>query len=253
MIKKIIFFAVCFMAIAGLIASEYLSGAYTVYTAGKVSSRKLPIYRVGRDDGLISISFDCAWGAEYTDKILDALDFYGIKCTFFAVQFWAERYPEYLKKISEKGHEIGTHSATHPKMSELSESAIIEELKTSSEAITAVTGKAVELFRAPFGDYDDLLIETASGLGLYTIQWDVDSLDWKDLSAEQIATRVISRVKSGSIILCHNNGLHTAESLPLIFAALIEKGYVFAPIGSLIYRENYEINVDGEQVSKSNN
>ena len=114
--------------------------------------------------------------------------------------------------------------------------------------VEKITGKKVELFRPPYGDYNDLLVSTAREMGLYTIQWSVDSLDWKDLSAEQIATRILKNAKSGSIILCHNNGLHTAESLPLIFSALQEKGFVFEPIGALIYKESYTVDVNGKQI-----
>ena len=162
----------------------------------------------------------------------------------------AEKYPEYVKKIDEAGHEIGTHSKTHPYMSKLSESEIREELSSSSGAITAVTGKKVELFRPPYGDYDNLLIDTSNSMGLYPIQWDVDSLDWKNLSATDIAMRIINGVKPGSIILCHNNGLHTAEALPLIFSTLQNRGYEFVPIGELIYRENYAIDSAGKQYLK---
>ena len=82
----------------------------------------------------------------------------------------------------------------------------------------------------------------------YPIQWSVDSLDWKDLSAREIETRVISGVKSGAIVLFHNQGLHTAEALPNVIKALKEKGYEFVPIGELIYRENYKIAPDGAQI-----
>ena len=84
-------------------------------------------------------------------------------------------------------------------------------------------------------------------MGIMPVQWDVDSLDWKDLSAADIAERIISRVKSGSIILCHNNGLHTAEALPIVIDALHAKGFTFVPIGELIYYENYTIDVTGRQ------
>ena len=208
----------------------------------------MPVYGVKRDDDSLSISFDCAWGVEYTDGILDALDFYGVKATFFVVQFWAEKYPDYLKKIVERGHEVGTHSKTHPKMSKLSAEAIEEELKSSVAAIENVTGQKVKLFRPPFGDYDDKVITAAENLGLYTIQWNVDSLDWKNLSAEQIAARVIKKAGSGSIILMHNNGLHTAESLPLIFTATQQKGFVYRPIGELIYTDDFRITPDGTQI-----
>ena len=220
-------------------------GAYAVNAMTK--ARSLPIYSVAREEKKIAISFDCAWGTEHTDAILKALDQNDVRCTFFMVEFWTEKYPEYVKKIDEAGHEIGTHSKTHPYMSKLSEAEIRAELSSSSEAITAVTGKKVDLFRPPYGDYDNLVIDTAKSMGIYCIQWDVDSLDWKDLSATDIAMRIINGVKPGSIILCHNNGLHTAEALPLIFSTLQNRGYEFVPIGELIYRENYTIDSAGKQ------
>ena len=133
-------------------------------------------------------------------------------------------------------------------MSKQSAEQIKDELNTSSKAIEKITGQKVELFRPPYGDYDDLLIKTARNMGIYTIQWSVDSLDWKDLTAEQIATRILKKAESGSIILCHNNGLHTAESLPLIFSALIEKGLNFKPIGELIYKNEYKVDAGGKQI-----
>ena len=219
--------------------------AYAVFTGGTV--RSLPVYSVETQEKKISISFDCAWGTEYTDELLDVLERENVRATFFMVEFWTEKYPEYVKKIDEKGHEIGTHSATHSYMSKLSEEEIRQELTSSSQAIEEVTGKKTQLFRPPYGDYDDLLIDTAKSMGLYSIQWDVDSLDWKDLSANDIAMRVINRVQNGSIILCHNNGLHTAEALPVILDTLKNKGYEFVPVGELIYKENYTIDVNGRQ------
>ena len=224
-----------------------LSNKQTALVYQNRAERSLPIYRVARDDKRVAISFDCAWGVEHTDQILTALDKFDIKCTFFAVEFWVEKYPDYVKKIVERGHEMGTHSKTHSHMSKMSEEQIIAELESSKKAIENLTGKAVTLFRAPFGEYDDLLINTATRLGLYTVQWDVDSLDWKDLSAPDIAQRVIKRVKSGSIILCHNNGLHTAESLEMIFSTLLACGYEFVPISKLIYTSDYYIDAQGQQ------
>ena len=236
---------VCLVALGALTA--YAADASAVYWGNK---RSLPIYSVEREDNKIAISFDCAWGTEHTDAILEHLAAGKVRATFFMVQFWTERYPEYVRKIDAGGHEIGTHSATHSAMSRLSGTEIEKELKTSSDAITAVTGKPVEVFRPPFGDYDDLLIDTCAAMGVYPIQWDVDSLDWKDLSASDIAARIVERVKSGSIILCHNNGLHTAEALPIVIDSLRAKGYEFVPVGELIYRENYTIDNTGRQIAK---
>ncbi len=223
-----------------------------VASASAKNKRKLPIYRVQTQEKKVAISFDCAWGVDYTDKLLDVMEKEKVKCTFFTVEFWAKAHPDYLKKISEKGHEIGTHSATHPYMSKLDKNAIVKELTTSSSAIESVTGKKVELFRPPYGDYSDRLIETAQELNLYTIQWDVDSLDWKNLSANEIKNRVVTKVQNGSIVLFHNQGLHTAEALPEIIKALKEKGFTFVPIGELIYRDNYQMLSDGTQQKLEN-
>ena len=221
--------------------------ALSVGSATASAERKLPIYCVEKTEKLISISFDCAWGVEYTDKILDELDRHGVKCTFFAVEFWVEKYPEYAKKIVERGHELGTHSKTHPYMSKLTKGQVCDELNSSSKKIEETTGIKPTLFRPPYGDYNNTLIETCAELNLYPIQWDVDSLDWKNLSATEISLRVINGVKAGSIILCHNNGLHTAEALPMIFSTLQNRGYEFVPIGQLIYKTNYTVDHTGKQ------
>lgn len=244
-LRKTVLYCAAAAVIAALVLALRLTGAYAVYTGGTV--RDLPVYSVEREDKKIAISFDCAWGTDYTDKLLEVLGREQVHATFFMVEFWAEKYPDFVKKIDEAGHEIGTHSATHSYMSKFSEEQIRAELASSSEAIETVTGKRPELFRAPYGDYNDRLIRTAREEGFYTIQWDVDSLDWKDLSANDIAMRVISRVQSGSIILCHNNGAHTAEALPIILDTLKNKGYEFVSIGQLIYRDNFTVDANGRQ------
>ncbi len=217
---------------------------------GTSSSRSLPIYSVETEEKKVAISFDCAWGVEHTDALLDCMEKNDVRCTFFAVQFWVERYGEYVEKIIAAGHEMGTHSRTHPYMSKLSKEQIQSELTTSKEAIEKLTGQKVTLFRPPYGDYNNLLIDTCAEMGLYPIQWDVDSLDWKNLSATEIAMRIINGAKNGSIILCHNNGLHTAEALPLIFSTLKNRGYEFVPISELIYKKNYTIDHNGRQIAQ---
>ncbi len=233
--------------IAVIIISLFTCGG-SVSAFSKTARKQLPIYRVKTDEKKIAISFDCAWGVDYTDTLLSIMKEEDVRCTFFMVEFWTKKYPDYVKKISDYGHEIGTHSATHPYMSKLDKAAIQKELTTSKTAIENITGKKVEVFRPPYGDYDDLLIDTAKELGLFTIQWDVDSLDWKDLSATEIKERVIKKTKSGSIVLFHNQGKNTAKALPSIIKALKAEGYTFLPIGELIYKSDYRMAVDGEQI-----
>ena len=245
-LRNLVFAALAALLITVLSVSVYFTGAYAVYYGN--TPRLSPIYSVEREENVVSISFDCAWGTEHTDEILNALKVSNVRATWFMVEFWTEKYGDYVKKIDAAGHEIGTHSSTHSYMSKQNAEEIKLELSTSSEAIESITGKKVELFRPPYGDYDDELIKTASELGYYTIQWDVDSLDWKDLSASDIAVRVINAVQNGSIILMHNNGLHTAEAVPIILETLKNRGYSFVPIGELIYRENYSIDGTGRQI-----
>ncbi len=245
------FFSVLFALVIAMLSTCVVcvrQGTSSSTETGASAKRALPIYSVERSDKKISISFDCAWGVDYTDTLLSVMEKNDVRCTFFAVQFWVEKYPEYAEKIIAAGHELGTHSRTHSYMSKLSKDEIYDELSTSSKAIEKLTGQKVTLFRPPYGDYNDTLITTSLEMGLYPIQWDVDSLDWKNLSATELAMRVINGAKSGSIILCHNNGLHTAEALPLIFSTLKNRGYEFVPISELIYTKNYTVDHNGRQI-----
>ena len=212
-------------------------------------SKQLPIYSVDTDEKKIAISFDCAWGNEHTRPILDILDQYDVKTTFFMVRFWAVKFPEDVLEIHNRGHEIGNHSSTHPNMSSLSAEEITKELKGAEEVIESITGQKHIVFRPPFGAYSNCLIQTCEDLGYYVIQWDVDSLDWKNITAAQIVDRVTRNVKPGSIVLFHNNAEHVEEYLPAILDRLKSEGYQIVPVGDLIMKENYHIDHAGRQVA----
>ena len=203
------------------------------------------------DEKKIAISFDAAWGAEYTDEILDILKKRNIKTTFFLVGFWVDKYPEQVKRIASEGHEIGNHSTTHPHMSQLSSEQIRMEIETTQKKIEELAGdRAVKLFRPPFGDYNDRLILTCREMGFYPIQWDVDSLDWKEYGVDHMFNQVIKKVRSGSIVLFHNNAKYIVQALPLILDHILEEGYSIVPISELIYKDNYYIDHTGRQKKK---
>ena len=212
--------------------------------------RKVPVYYVGTDKKQVAISFDAAWGADKTERIMEICDEFGVKATFFLVGMWVEKYPEIAKKIYDNGFEIGTHSNTHPDMTKLSKEDQKLELSTSINLIKNITGQDVEIFRPPFGAYNDTLINTASELGLVTIQWDVDSLDWKGLSAMEINNRVLNGVRNGSIILCHNNSDHILDALPIMLDRLLKRGFKVTPVGELIYKTDFVIDNNGMQTAK---
>lgn len=210
--------------------------------------RKIPIYSVDKQEKIVALSFDAAYGSDKTQKILEILEQYNATATFFLVGFWVDKYPELTKEISNRGFEIGTHSNMHEHMSKMSASAIEEDLSVSIKKIEDTIGKKVDLFRPPYGEYNNTLLEEAEKLNLYTIQWSVDSLDWKGISADAMTGRVVSRIHEGAIVLFHNNSDHILEALPKILELLTSRGYKFTTVGELIYRENYKIDNNGKQI-----
>ena len=215
------------------------------------SDRLLPIYCVETDKKQIAISFDAAWGNDDTETLINILKEYKVPATFFVVGAWVDKYPESVKQLSDAGHRIENHSNTHPYMTQLSTQQMCDELNSCNEKIKSITGRAPTLFRPPYGDYDNATIEAVQSLKMYTIQWSVDSLDWKDSATpENICERVTSRVKNGSIVLFHNDADHTPAALPNILKCLLDEGYEFVFIEDLIYKDNYEIIHDGTQCKK---
>ncbi len=209
--------------------------------------RQLPIYCVQRDQKMLSISFDAAWGNEDTQQLIDILDRYNVKATFFVVGDWVDRYPESVKALHDAGHEIMNHSNTHAHLPQLSAQQITDDLNACNDKIEAVTGVRPTLMRPPYGDYDDNSIRAIRAMDMEPIQWDVDSLDWKDLSAPDITKRVTSKVCPGSIVLFHNAAKHTPEALPGIIESLLQEGYTFVPVSQLILTGDYTIDHTGRQ------
>lgn len=211
---------------------------------------QLPIYCVQTEEPKIALTFDAAWGNEDTKQILDILEKHDVKVTFFMTGGWVSSYPDDVKAILEGGHDLGNHSENHKNMSQLSDAEKTEELMSVHNKVKELTGYEMFLFRPPYGDYDDAVVENAKQNGYYTIQWDVDSLDWKDYGVDAIIDTVCKHkhLGNGSIILCHNGAKYTAQALDAMITNLKEQGYEFVPLSELIYRENYEMNHEGRQI-----
>lgn len=227
--------------------------ALTAVAVGSVSvragnNRKLPIYCVETDKKQIAISFDAAWGNDDTQTLIDILKEYDVPATFFVVGSWVDKYPESVKALSDAGHQVQNHSNTHPHMPQLSKAQMCDELESCNSKIEKITGVRPTLHRPPYGDYDNMLIEAAESLNMHTIQWSVDSLDWKDsATADSICKRVTGKVTNGSIVLFHNDADHTPEALPAILKCLKNEGYEFVFISDLILKDNYTIDHTGKQ------
>lgn len=229
-----------------------LFGAQKVAVEVASDLRSLPIYCVEtkNQEKKIALGINCAWGNEDIPSILDTLDDAGIKATFFMVGTWCDKYPDSVKLIAERGHEIGNHSDTHADMPSLSEAQIEEEIENCSQKIEKITGKKPDLFRCPSGSYNNLVVETAVRLGYYPIQWSVDSLDWKDLKPAEMEERILPNLTYGDILLFHNDTDYTARALPELIAKIQDKGYTFVTVGELIHRGDYTVDVTGRQFEK---
>lgn len=210
--------------------------------------RKLPVYRVDTgEEKVVALSFDAAWGADKTDGIIDILNKYNIKATFFLVGFWVNKYEAEVKKIAENGLDIGNHSNNHLKMSTLQNQAICDEIEYVNKKVESLTGKRPYVFRAPFGDYNNRLIENVTNLNMQAVQWSIDTLDWKGLQADEILQRVKAKVSYGDIILFHNNSDHVLDALPKVIEYLLESGYTFRTVSDLVYKSGFTIDVNGVQ------
>lgn len=211
-----------------------------------IMAREVPVYRVNRDDKAIALTIDAAWDADKTDFILDTLDRYKVKATFFLCGVWVDAYPDKVKEIAARGHVIGNHSKTHPHMNRLSEDEIKKELTVLDDTIESLTDRRCTLFRAPFGEYNDTVVNTVRELGYEIVQWDVDSIDWKEgRSADTILNTVLSKLKSGSIILCHNNGYNIETYLPKLLEAAMAEGFRFVTVPELLPEGEHTIDGNG--------
>lgn len=221
-----------------------------VTVSSTINGRELPIYCVETEEKKIALSFDAAWGNQDTAQILDILKKHNVKVTFFMTGGWVENYPDDVKAILAAGHDLGNHSENHKNMSQLSNDEKKQELMKVHEKVKRLTGYEMYLFRPPYGDYDNEVIRTATQCGYYTIQWDVDSLDWKDYGVDSIIQTVCGHkhLGNGSIILCHNGAKYTAQALDAMLTGLKEKGYEIVPVSELIYRDGYHMNPEGRQI-----
>lgn len=233
----------------GILMAVHL-GDTAIAVNSTYGDRELPIYSVDTEEKKIAISFDAAWGAEDFPKIIEVLDKHNIKTTFFMTGEWVEKYPDCVKTLVEKGHDLGNHSATHPDMTKLSKEAQKEQILKVHDVVKELTGYEMELFRPPYGAYNNEVIRTCYEIGYYPIQWSVDSLDWKDLSATEIINKVCNHkaLDNGAIILCHNGAKHTAEALDEMLTNLKNQGYEIVPISELIIRENFHMDATGQQI-----
>ncbi len=245
--KKSVIVAVCLILVVVVVGVS----VGLVATGEVTAKRLLPIYSVERNDGKVALTFDCAWGADKTRSIMDEIEKNGYKCTFFATGFWIEENGELVKEIYARGHQVANHSENHPHLTKADSKTLCDEIDLTARKIENLIGEYPRYFRAPFGEYDNVLINALKERGSTCIQWSIDSLDWKGISGKEIADRVSSKIKSGDIVLFHNNSDHILDALPLIIMTLENKSLTSVRVDELVYEDNFVINSEGKQIKNS--
>ncbi len=219
-------------------------------TSSENGGKNLPIYSVETDEKKVALTFNCAWGAEDIDAILDALDTYDANCTFFIVGTWAEKYPEAVRKIKAAGHEIGSHGYDHGHYKKMTEKEIKADIDKAKAVLEKITGTACPLFRAPYGEYTDKTVSLVRDGGGQILQWNIDSLDYEGLSEKEMEARIVPCLDNGAVILFHTGTENTARALPYILKNIKEKGYTFETVGNLIHTGSYTISHEGRQYAE---
>lgn len=220
----------------------------TISTSATTGTKLLPIYNVKTEEKKVALTMNCAWNADDIDKILEVLKQNNTKITFFMVGEWIEKFPETVKKINEEGHEIASHSDTHPHVNKLSYEENINQIEKSNEKIEKTTGKRTKIYRPPYGEYNDTVIKAVQDKNYYAIQWNLDTLDYTGLTGTEMWNRLKDKIKAGDIILTHNGTKHTADSLDMLIKNIKEKGLEVVTISNLIYKDNYKIDNNGTQI-----
>jgi peptidoglycan/xylan/chitin deacetylase (PgdA/CDA1 family) len=184
-------------------------------------------------DMYIALTFDDG-PKPLTPELLAILDEYGVRATFFICGSVVDVWQAEFDLLCDSGHEIGNHSWSHPHLTRLSEYDIIEQLEPTNDLIEDCSGQRPQLFRPPYGAYNEYVIGAAERMGMATIMWDIDPKDWKDPSPDLIAEYVVSRATSGSIVLLHEGHQNTLTALPIILDTLMAEGYRFITVGEML-------------------
>ena len=213
-----------------------------IRVSGAEEERK-PVRCVSNDEMKIALTFDDGPHRCYTPEILDVLDGYGIKATFFVIGSNCEENLGIVKRELDSGHEIGNHTYSHPHLTKITAEKLFGEIVRTENILFEVGEYRPKLFRPPEGVYSLTVSRTLERLDYVPILWTVDTTDWKHPSAERIAKTVLDNVKPGSIILCHDfvsGKSNTAAALKLFVPELLDRGYVFVTVSELLVSDRTE-------------
>lgn len=219
LISVIVNIALCLVITATVIVGFAGGGAETVS-----SDRENLFYRAENPKG-VSLMFNVYENTGNVLEILDILDEYGAKATFFVGGSWADDNVDCLREIASRGHEVGSHGYFHRDHDKLNYARNVEEISTSVKLIEAVLGTECALFAPPSGAFSDATLSASASLGLKTIMWSRDTIDWRDGDVSLITERATKNLGNGEFILMHPEDV-TVKALPQILNCVRQNGYV---------------------------
>jgi peptidoglycan/xylan/chitin deacetylase (PgdA/CDA1 family) len=242
----------CFLLLLMLAAFLSIQYDYASVLVSQAEAKKnMPVCSVQCSEPQVALTFDVARGkTEAVNMLLQILEQNQAKATFFVTGDWAKKHPEVVARMSGDGHDVMNYGNTHEKMTGLSLQEVQLNMQSAAAVIQEYTGKYPALFRAPYGVYNDTILQAARQMGIVGIQWDIDTLDYKNLSAARMVKRVEKDVSSGSIIALSSVGKNTPEALPQIIQAVRDKGLKIAKLSDMVYTNDFWISAHGRQYPK---
>ncbi|TWH48652.1 polysaccharide deacetylase family protein [Sporomusa sp. KB1] len=192
-----------------------------------------PVFQGNPSQPQIALACNVFWGEEYLPDMLKTLDENNIHITFFIGGSWANKYPEVLKDMANRGHELGNHTYSHPHPNNLSKEKNKEQIVKTEELVNSVTGIKTNLYAPPYGEYNNTVLLAAQELDYTTIMWSIDTIDWKRPPPEVITERVLKKLHNGAIILMHPTA-PTAKALPGLIAEIKKRGYTITTVSDIL-------------------
>ncbi len=243
---RLVLVAIVILALVHAAEIALLGAAKAVITT--VSGRLVPVYFVATTENRVAFTFEGGFGRDRTAEILRVLKEHEVTATFFLSGKWVADHPLAARQIASDGHDLGNYTYSVPRPNSLLASELKRELETAHKVIEEVSGRAPKVFRPPYGEYSNKVIEAARDLGYETVVWSIDSLDWRGAPAADVKARVLGKAHKGAIIRFHVTGAHTVEALPLIIPELKKQGYAIVPLSALLLEGRYYIHPHtGEQ------
>ncbi len=210
------------------------SGQYSSFVSLNANDR--PYYKGNPTRGEVALMINVYWGTEYLDDMLQVLENHNAKCTFFVGGSWASKNSEYLEKMIEKGHEIGNHGYFHKDHAKLNYAQNESEIKSNNVLVNGLTGYKMTLFAPPSGSFNDITLKVAADLGMQTIMWSRDTIDWRDKDSSLVFSRATNKVTAGDMILMHPTA-HTFAALGEILSFYEENNLTPVTVSQIIKQE----------------